>query len=64
MEAYVIFREPAFNPWEVITKQGAKTFIVLLYAKQIAYPKMGDSFCGLKNSGKDQELLDKPSWRG
>lgn len=42
MEAYVIFREPAFNPWEVITKQGAKTFVVLLYAKQIAYPKMGD----------------------
>lgn len=41
-------------------KQGAKVFLVLLLqAKQIAYPQTGDYFCVLKSSGKDQELVDR-----
>lgn len=33
--------------------------MLLLYAKQIAYRQVGDYFCVLKSSGKDQELVDK-----
>lgn len=60
MVAYVIFREPTFNPWEAVTKQGVEAFLVLLlYAKQIAYQEIDDYICVLKSSDKDQELVDK-----